>query len=66
MPYAVCSQSDQKPSIRYISATLDEAESHLAQLRQAEARSPESDYWIAEVGAEGEAWHGCARVVQDV
>ena len=54
--YAVCSERQGKPVTRAVCESRSDAEKALEQLRQADRATPESAYWVAELGPECEAW----------
>ena len=54
--YAVCSERQGKAVTRAVLEARAEAERLLEQLRQSDGTTPESAYWVAELGPECEAW----------
>ena len=58
--YAVCSSRRNKPVTRVVCDTRQEAERALDHIKKNDELNPESEYWIAELGAECEAWRWLA------
>ncbi len=54
--YAVCSERQGKAVTRAVLEARSEAERTLERLRQSDGTTPESSYWVAELGPECEAW----------
>jgi len=54
--YAVCSERQGKAVTRVILESRTEAERTLEHLRQNDGTTPESSYWVAELGPECESW----------
>ncbi len=58
--YAVCSARERKPVTRLVCESRGEAERELERLRRQD-NDPESEYWLAELGPECEAWRHLGR-----
>jgi len=58
--FAVCSERENKPVVRLVCDTRAQAETELEKTRQQDGADQEERYWIAELGAESEAWRWLA------
>ncbi|MEZ4272831.1 MAG: hypothetical protein R3C68_15770 [Myxococcota bacterium] len=54
--FIVCSETKHKPLTRAVCEQRAEAERLLETFKRDDPQSQETHYWIAEVGAESEAW----------
>ncbi len=54
--YAVCSERQGKPVLRALAEARAEAELTLEEVRKNDLGNLEPSYWIAELGAEADAW----------
>lgn len=58
--FVVCSQRRKKPVTRLVCDSRPQAEKALQDIRRQDQADPETDYWIAELGPETEAWRWLA------
>jgi len=59
--YAVCSERDRKPITRAVVDSHAEAERMLERVKREDGDDRDTEYWLAELGPECEAWRWLAR-----